>query len=173
MKKSFGLIVLLLIMTSCNSWESKLSEKMPYLGHRNWIVIADMAYPLQSGDGILTLYADEPYASVLQKVKDMVDAQPHVFAHIYNDAELEFVPEEDAPGVEAFRRDLEKVCGAESVRMRHEDLIRRLAEAGKLYQVIIIKTPMTIPYTTTFFELDCGYWDAEKQERLDSAMSER
>lgn len=30
-----------------SDWQSKLQEKLPLLGHRNWIVITDMAYPLQ------------------------------------------------------------------------------------------------------------------------------
>jgi hypothetical protein len=29
---------------------------------------------------------------------------------------------------------------------------------------------MTVPYTTVFFELDCGYWPAEAEKRLRQAM---
>jgi hypothetical protein len=29
---------------------------------------------------------------------------------------------------------------------------------------------MTIPYTTVFFELDCGYWNAAAEDRLRQAM---
>jgi hypothetical protein len=29
---------------------------------------------------------------------------------------------------------------------------------------------MTIPYTSVFFELDCGYWNAEAEVRLRQAM---
>jgi hypothetical protein len=25
---------------------------------------------------------------------------------------------------------------------------------------------MTIPYTSVFFELDCGYWNADAEQRL-------
>ena len=45
-----------------------------------------------------------------------------------------------------------------------------LDEAGTLYQVVIIKTPLAMPYTTTFFQLDCKYWNAAKQAKLDKAM---
>jgi hypothetical protein len=31
---------------------------------------------------------------------------------------------------------------------------------------LIIKTELTIPYTSVFFELECGYWNAEAEERL-------
>lgn len=41
------------------NWQTILQEKLPLLGHRNWVVITDMAYPLQAKDGITTLYATE------------------------------------------------------------------------------------------------------------------
>jgi len=144
---------------------------LPYLGHRNWIVIADMAYPSQSGQGITTLYADEPYADVLRKVKDMIDDAPHVFAHIYNDREILFVDEADSKGISQVREDIKAICGDESTYVMHEKLISRLDEAGKLFNVVIIKTPLTNPYTTTFFELDCAYWGPAKQSVLDAAIA--
>jgi len=154
------------------SWEQQLSENLPYLGHRNWIVVADMAYPLQSGAGIITLYADEPYTEVVARVKKMIDSAPHVFAHIYNDTELGFIREEDAPGVEKLRKEMKAICGDEAQSMMHEDLLSRMDAAGKLYTVTVIKTPLTIPYSTTFFELDCAYWGAAKQAVLDRDMAE-
>ena len=152
------------------SWDEYLMSQMPLLGHRNWIVIADMAYPLQSGNGITTLYADESYTDVVAKVKKMIDDSPHVFAHIYRDKELSFISEEDMPGVGALKEQMTQICGPEAQSVMHEDLIKRLDEAGKLYSVVIIKTPLTMAYTTTFFELDCAYWGAEKQARLDAAL---
>lgn len=151
-------------------WDEQLSSMMPYLGHRNWIVIADMAYPLQSGSGITTLFADEPYTDVVTKVKSMIDEMPHVFAHVYNDKELSFITEELMPGVDELRARMKQICGDEAQSVPHEDLIKRLDEAGKLYNVVIIKTPLTMAYTTTFFELDCKYWGAEKQAILDDAV---
>ena len=166
------------ILPSCSQpeqksqgWEEQLASQINILGHRNWIVIADMAYPSQSGQGITTLYADEPYAEVLGKVKSIIDDAPHIFAHIYNDMELGYISEEDAPGVSQLRSDIQAICGKESQSVMHEKLIARLDKAGKLFNVVIIKTPLTIPYTTTFFELDCAYWGPEKQKKLDAAIS--
>ena len=188
----FGaLIIPLLMMSSCqkvsnpansqastevstsNSWQDQLTEMMPYLGHRNWIVSADMAYPLQSGSGITTLYADEPYLDVLEKVKGMIDKAPHVFAHIYRDKELSFISEKDMPGVDSLRAGMDRICGNEASSVVHEDLIARLDAAGRLYNVIIIKTPLTMAYTTTFFELDCAYWNGDQQKKLDEAMGSK
>lgn len=30
------------------AWQSKVTEILPLLGHRNWILIVDSAYPLQT-----------------------------------------------------------------------------------------------------------------------------
>ena len=52
-------------------------------------------------------------------------------------------------------------------------LIARLDAAGRLYSVVIIKTPLTMAYTTTFFELDCAYWNGDQQKKLDEAMGRK
>ena len=134
---------------------------MPTLGHRNWIVITDMAYPWQSGSGITTLFAEEPYTAVLQEVKQMIDQSHHVFAHIYRDKELSYL-----------RAKMDSICGNDVQSVPHEELIARLDAAGRLYNVIIIKTPLTMPYTTTFFQLDCAYWNGDQQQKLDQKMAE-
>ena len=153
-------------------WEAQLSEKMPLLGHRNWIVITDMAYPLQSGAGITTLCADEPYTEVLRKVKAQIDAAPHVFAHVYHDRELDFIAEADMPGVDSLRAEMAKICGDEAQSVLHEELLEKMDAASRLYNIVIIKTPLTMAYTTTFFELDCAYWNGEKQQHLMERMKE-
>ncbi|MBQ6254204.1 MAG: hypothetical protein IJK05_06105 [Bacteroidales bacterium] len=152
-------------------WKASLEEMMPLLGHRNWIVIADMAYPLQSGEGIVTFYADQPYLEVLKTTVGMIDEYPHVFAHIYNDKELGFITEDMVKGIGQLKEGIKSAVGPEASSAPHEELISRLDEAGKLFTVVIIKTPLTVPYTTTFLELDCDYWDAARQKILDSKIS--
>lgn len=146
------------------NWKQELKDRLPLLGHRNWIVITDMAYPLQTQPGITTLYAPEEYEKVLAEVNGMIDAAPHVFAHIYQDSERMAMSEYLCPGwdrhVEAVRRVL---AGCEVKYLPHEELIERLDAVSKLFQVVIIKTDLTKPYTSTFFELDCKYWDAERE----------
>jgi hypothetical protein len=34
----------------------------------------------------------------------------------------------------------------------------------------VLKTNMTLPYTSVFIELDCGYWSPEAEARLRAAM---
>src|SRR5207248_8471139 len=52
----------------------------------------------------------------------------------------------------------------------HEDIISKLDQVGEMFRVLLIKTNMRIPYTSIFFELGCGYWDAEPENRLRAAM---
>ena len=46
-----------------------------------------------------------------------------------------------------------------------------LDQSAQLFRVLIIKTEMTIPYTSVFFELDCGYWNADAEQRLREAIA--
>ena len=173
-KKLLLLMLAGLSLLSCapkeTTWSDEFESMLPLLGHRNWVVIADMAYPLQSGDGITTIYADEDYLDVLAKVKGSIDAAPHVYPHIWRDRELGFIDESLMPGIDATKAGIEKILGSEAQSVDHEDLIKRLDEAGGLYKVVIIKTPLTIPYTTVFFELDCDYWNADKAALLNQKM---
>ena len=72
------------------------------------------------------------------------------------------------PGIGELRSGMRSICGPEAESVMHEQLISRLDDAGKLFTVLIIKTPQIVPYTTTFFELDCAYWDANRQSALDA-----
>ena len=36
-------------------WRVKVQQELPLLGHRNWIMIVDSAYPLQVSPGIETI----------------------------------------------------------------------------------------------------------------------
>ena len=152
------------------SWEEQLKTQLPFLGHRNWIVITDMAYPLQSASGIQTIYAKDDFASVLTKVKGEIDSMPHVFAHVYHDKEMDVLTDSLAPGINEVKKTITTLYGDEAQGMAHEDIIRKLDKASALYKVLVIKTPLTIPYTSVFLELDCKYWDAKRQMELNELM---
>jgi len=153
------------------AWERTLQHELPLLGHRNWIVIADSAYPLQTSPGIETVVAAQEQAEVLAKVLDELGKSKHVKPIIYTDAELNHVAEKNAPGIGAYRKALEKVLGGRQVQvLPHEQIIAKLDEAGKTFKVLLIKTPLTLPYTSVFLQLDCAYWNAESENELRSAM---
>ena len=48
------------------NWEELLKDRLRLYGHRNWLVIADSAYPAQSRQGIETVVVDEEQTTVLE-----------------------------------------------------------------------------------------------------------
>jgi D-ribose pyranose/furanose isomerase RbsD len=161
------------VVACAAAWEQKLAALLPLFGHRNWIVVADSAYPAQSSPGIETITAGCDQIRVVRTVLDAVRASIHVREKIYLDKELDAVDEADAPGIADYRERLtDALYGASVTRMLHEQIIHKLDQSAKLVRILIIKTEMTIPYTSVFFELDCGYWNAEAEERLREAMPE-
>jgi D-ribose pyranose/furanose isomerase RbsD len=155
-----------------NNWKEVLKSEMPLLGHRNWVVVTDMAYPLQSKEAITTLFADEPYTEVLQTVKEMLTQNPHVYPQVYQDRELSFMSDCICPGIDDVKKGIVTALSPLKVTsVPHEELIATLDSTSAVYKVIIIKTNLTKPYTSIFFRLDCKYWDADKQKMLDDIMT--
>jgi len=153
-------------------WKRELKALLPLFGHRNWIVVADSAYPAQSRPGIDTIVSGVGQIEAARRVLDAIAASKHVRARIYLDQELEFVAEADAPGVSRYHTQLaELLKSAKATTLPHEQIIARIDQAAQLFRVLIIKTELTIPYTSIFFELDCGYWCAEAEQRLRRAMA--
>jgi hypothetical protein len=75
---------------------------------------------------------------------------------------------------EVSSEELKRLLGAEGYRqLPHEDLIRKLDEAAEQFRIVVLKTRMTIPYTTVFVQLDCGYWSDDAEKRLREAIGSR
>ena len=153
-------------------WEQHFKATLPVYGHRNWIVVADSAYPAQSRPGIETITSGAEIVDVLRKVVDGIRLSTHVRANVYLDKELAFVAEADAAGVTKYRQHLAKLLkDSNRVQLPHEEIIARLDQVSQIFNVLIIKTRMTIPYTSVFFELDCAYWPSDAEKRLKLAIS--
>jgi len=153
------------------TWEETLDASLPALGHRNWIVVADSAFPLQISPGIETIVTGEDHFAVLEKVLKAVDGAKHIRPKVWLDKELDFVPEELAPGAEEARRRLaDALKGRGAKPVLHEDLIARLDLAGKTFKVVMVKTTLAVPYTSVFLELDCGYWGPDAEAKMREKM---
>jgi hypothetical protein len=153
-------------------WERQLETLLPLYGHRNWIVVADSAYPAQSKPGIETVVSGASQLEVVRKVLDAVNASGHVRANVYLDQELDFVSESDAPGVGRYRTQLgELLKGVNTIPMLHEQIIAKLDQVSQVFRVLIIKTDLTIPYTSVFFELGCAYWPAGAEAKMRNAIA--
>lgn len=176
-----AIVGLLLFSEACNtqtstpnhmkSWKDITESRIQEYGHRNWIVIADAAYPAQSAPGIETVVTNARHMEVVDFVLDDIANSTHVQPIVMVDKELNHLKDNLVPGIEDFRSQLEKRLGIENYRsMLHEEIIHKLDEASELVNVLILKTNMTMPYTSVFIELDCGYWNGEKESELRSSM---
>jgi L-fucose mutarotase/ribose pyranase (RbsD/FucU family) len=153
-------------------WERELHALLPLFGHRNWIVVADSAYPAQSKPGIETIVSGAGQIEVARKVLDAINASRHVRANVYIDKELEFVAEADAPGVMRYRDQLDALLdGANKIPMLHDQIIAKLDQVSQVFRVLIVKTELAIPYTTVFFELGCAYWPVDAELYMRKAMA--
>jgi L-fucose mutarotase/ribose pyranase (RbsD/FucU family) len=153
------------------NWRAELSESLPILGHRNFIVIADSAYPQQSNPGIKTIYTGEKQIDVVKEVLTVIENAAHVNGTIYVDKELGFVPEKNAKGIDDYRNALDKVLKGRIVqRLPHMDIIKKLDASGELFNVLILKTDLTLPYTSVFIELGAGYWNEKSENELRESM---
>jgi D-ribose pyranose/furanose isomerase RbsD len=152
------------------NWKEELKNVLPFLGHRNWIVVTDRAYPLQTQPGIKTLYTNESYIDVLTFVFNEIEKESHIKPLIYQDKEFVYLEDKDAEGVDELRRQMQTLLGNRVTPVPHEILITRLDEVSRMFNVVILKTNLTIPYTSTFFELDCDYWSSRKEEDLQKKM---
>jgi ribonuclease D len=155
------------------AWRGTLASRLKLYGHRNWIVIADAAYPSQSRPGIETIATSEDQLKVLEEVLNAVSTSKHVRAQVYCDKELNSVMEKDAPGIDAYRNNLHRLLKGHTIHTPlHEELISKIDESARTFDVLILKSTLTLPYTSVFLELGCGYWDDGAEMRLRDALKE-
>ncbi len=154
------------------AWRATLDERLPLMGHRNWIVVADSAYPWQSSAGIETIVTGQDHVAVVRGVLEAIAGSRHVRPVVHLDAELPFVAEAHAPGVTACREALAAaLSGIEAVSLPHEEIIALLDGAGRAFRILLLKTTLALPYTSVFVRLDCGYWSAEAEAALRAGIA--
>lgn len=86
MKKNALKIVSLLLVVSCSSpkqnnltnLEDQLAETIEVFGHRNWIVVADAAYPEQSNPAIKTIIVNASQLEAVEVINKLIKDAPHV-----------------------------------------------------------------------------------------------
>jgi len=155
------------------TWEDQLLKELPALGHRNWLVVADSAFPAQISPGMEVVVSNEDHFAVLEKVLRALGQSKHIRPIVYLDKELDFVPEDLAPGIDACRKRLKDMLSRYGTKpVLHEELIARMDQLAKTFRILMIKTNLTLPYTTVFMELDCGYWGPESEARMRQKMKE-
>ncbi len=158
-------------MNDSPDWRKTFTRRLPFFGHRNWIAVVDSAYPAQSSAGVETLVAEETLIPVLETVLAEIARSRHVKPVIYTDTELASLDDSLAPGAAGYKRDLAGLLDGHDVISRmHEEIIYNLDTAARTFQVMVVKTSMSIPYTSVFLQLDCRYWNVELEAALRARM---
>ena len=158
--------------TAGKDWKKQFDQTLLLLGHRNWIIVADKAFPQQNAAGMEIINTNENLLTVLKYVLQQVNASAHVKPIIYQDKELSFITEGQANGVKQFINQSKQVFNGNPVQIiLHDSVFTKLDEASKLFKVVVLKTNETIPYTSVFLQLDCAYWSGEKEKQLRTTMS--
>jgi D-ribose pyranose/furanose isomerase RbsD len=172
-------LVFAIIVSSCNqnskdklSWQTEFNQKLPLLGHRNWVLVVDKAFPLQSAAGITIINTGEQLPVVLKEVMKSISTSTHVKPIVYTDSELSYITQDISPGADEMKKEIfAALKGFEVNTILHEAVFAKLDDASKLFGVVVLKTESTVPYSSVFIQLDCAYWDANREKSLRIKMA--
>ena len=171
-----ALLTLLGVTTLCargqeERWEKTLEDRLSVYGGRNWIVIADAAYPAPSSEGIEVITADASQIDVLKTVLSELAQSKALSANVITTAELKFVAEQDAPGIAAYREGLSQLLAGREVSVLSQDgALTKVDQASRTMRILVIKTNSILPYSSVFLQLTAGYWNADAEKRLRDSM---
>jgi len=155
-----------------SDWKAIVQSRLALYGHRNWIAVTDSAFPAIANPGVETIVVNDDLASVLRYVAGAISSSRHVRATAFVDQELPFVDEHDYPGVSELRKQIAATFAKDQISsLPHSEIIGKLDEAGKTFRILFIKTTGTIPYTSVFMRLDCGYLSEEGERKIRTAIS--
>ncbi|MFZ1051143.1 MAG: RbsD/FucU domain-containing protein [Candidatus Sulfotelmatobacter sp.] len=154
-----------------SDWKAFVRSRLPLYGHRNWIVVADSAFPVYANPGIETIVVNDDLPSVLKYVASAISSSRHLRATVFLDQELQFIDEHDYPRVSELRKQITAQFPKEQASsIPHTDVMTKVDEAGKTFRILFIKTTTTIPYTSVYMRLDCGYMNDEVEQKIRAAM---
>jgi D-ribose pyranose/furanose isomerase RbsD len=154
------------------TWQTEFHQKLPLLGHRNWVLVVDKAFPLQSSAGMTVINTGEKLPAVLKEVMKSISTSTHVKPIVYTDSELSYITQDLSPGADEMKKEIfAALKGFEVNTILHEAVFAKLDEASKLFGVVVLKTESTIPYSSVFIQLDCAYWDSNREKSLREKMA--
>lgn len=153
-------------------WRESVANQVNQLGYRNWIVIAEASFPAHNRPGFRQVTASAEIPEVVDYVLNAIEQNQHVRPRVYLTRELRAVENDFAPGIDELREQVKaSLHSHEPTELDQQSLITLLESANQSFDVLVIRTPTALPYTSVFMELQPGYWDAESEERLRQRIS--
>lgn len=160
------------LMHHDSAWKLAVANQAGQLGYSNWIVIAEASLPAQNRVGIRQVTADVDIPEVLDYVLKTLEQTQHVRPHLYLTRELRSLDNDFTPGIDEHRKRVHTALRArETTEIEQQSLLTLLEDANRSFDVLVIRTPTALPYTSIFLELQPGYWDAESESRLRERIS--
>jgi D-ribose pyranose/furanose isomerase RbsD len=153
-------------------WKAAVNRHTSQLGYRNWIVIAEASFPALNRTGIGQVSANVEIPEALDYVLKIIDESQNVKPAIYFTKESQVIENNQAPGMDQLRERLAiSIRSMETTKVEQDSLIAILQDVNRSFDVLIVRTTSTLPYSSVFLELQPGYWDAEAEEKLRQRMT--
>jgi hypothetical protein len=154
-------------MHSEKAWLGAVDRQVGQLGYRNWIVIAEASFPAHSRPGVRQISAPVEVPEALDYVLQSLEKTENVRPQLYLTRELRSMENDFAPGIDALRNRLKGALhGHETTELDQQSLLTLLEDAGRSFDVLVIRTQTALPYSSVFVELRPGYWDDSSESRL-------
>lgn len=154
-------------LENSRDWKGSVDQQVSQLGYRNWIVVSEASFPAHSRPGMRQVISDTEVPEVVDYVLNALEKTQHVRPQIHLTREMRSVENDFAPGIDSMRERIRaSLHGHEPTELDQQSLITLLEAANQSYDVLVIRTPTALPYTSVFLELQPGYWDAESEDRL-------
>jgi L-fucose mutarotase/ribose pyranase (RbsD/FucU family) len=174
MRRLLSLLLIPLHLHAQSFWQDKLARDLPLLGHRDWIVVADAAYPLKNSPGLEVVATGLNQPDLLAAVLKSLASARHLRPVFFTDSELPFVPDQDANGISSYRAQLAVLLkGGETASLPQAQIEAKVEDASRAYHVLVLKSATTLPYTAVYIDLVPSYWSTDAEKRLRAAMQPR
>src|SRR5688572_4223930 len=148
-------------------WQAAVDRQVGQLGYRNWIVIAEASFPAHNRPGVRQVTCSAEIPEALDYVLKAMERTETVRPQIYLTRELRSLENDFAPGIDDLRKRLQgSLHGHEPTELDQQSLLTLLQDANRSFDVLVIRTPTALPYSSVFLELQPGYWDVDSETRL-------
>lgn len=117
------------------------------------------------------MVSDKTSDEVLLDVLNMLEEEAHVVPRIMISSELRSVTEDYAPGIKRYRNNINKMLpGRQHFELMSRTINSLIEDAARQFNVLVIKTKTSLPYSNIYIELDSGYWNSESETVLRKSL---